>query len=68
VGDYHWYDDLRTPVDIPDLDPSLRNYYTIEELAQLPDEVVPFTVRMRVAPTSSSQGRGDIAALQAGDA
>jgi hypothetical protein len=44
-------DDLHLPIDIPDLDPSLRSLYSSEDLALLPSDTdVPFTIRMMAVP------------------
>lgn len=47
-----WHPDLLTlPIDIPDLDPSLRNLYSSEDLALIPSDTdVPFTIRMMAVP------------------
>jgi hypothetical protein len=46
---------LRMPVDIPDLDSALRDFYSADDLELIPSTAgVPFTIRMRPIPEPSA--------------
>jgi hypothetical protein len=51
-----WFDKLlRMPVDIPDLDSALRDFYSADDLELIPSTAgVPFTIRMRPIPEPSA--------------
>jgi hypothetical protein len=50
MGSFSWNDYLRMPIDIPNLDAGLRDYYTADELSLISEDAVPFTIRMLAIP------------------